>query len=280
MSGGGTHPALSAVADKPAAAGRPTTGVPSIDAGATLKPGVTPWEAEAKLDPAFGGDRHLIFVNYGDEHDALAHQFADGSPGGVCGVFAKKVTGMANPEKGLWTNEVQPSVGTPDKPVQPGDVVVIDNKDGTFHAAVIASILPDQGRIRFGLTESSWGGDQKVHQGRMIDANDWRIMGFVASPRDVVAHGKVAAALRSNETMFEKGKLDPATKAAAGAVQLGLLIALQQQASEASVLGLYYRVAGDASSGNFADAAAALAPIAEKAGRWEAAKALHAVAGQ
>lgn len=97
------------------------------------------------------------------------------------------MVGLPDPESGVWTNEVDRKVGTAEQPVKVGDIIVTRNfSDETYHAQVIRSIRNQDGAIVFGLTESNYLSDKKIHHDRQLLASAPEIFGFVPSPKTFV----------------------------------------------------------------------------------------------
>lgn len=107
-------------------------------------------------------------------------QYADGEYGGQCGSFVHKIVdgipAMGDTfgtksalvdKKGILASEwsTNPKIG---------DVLIIDTKTPTGHAAVVNSINSD-GTVT--LSESNWKGDEKVTNTRKISINDPAIYG-------------------------------------------------------------------------------------------------------
>ena len=163
-----------------------------LDKGIKLKPGVTPKQAQQALEPIKKENKELVFVYFGDNTRAFTKKYPGYSDGGICGVFAKKVTGLPNPESGIGTHEVDKTVGSANQPLKVGDIIITKNPDNSYHAQVISYIEEQKGdgrhgsKIVFGIMESNYRKDGKVTYGRELDASSPTIHGFMSSPTSFV----------------------------------------------------------------------------------------------
>lgn len=123
----------------------------------------------------------------GERQADYAQTIPEGEQGGQCGTFVRTMTGVADPKTGLFPNDLQgkialtdKSIGSPDNPVQPGDVFVQAVGGWTGHTGIINSVVPIEGTddAILTITESNWNKDERVSHTRQMKLSDPTLRGF------------------------------------------------------------------------------------------------------
>ena len=238
-----------------------------LDKGIKLKPGVTPKQAQQALEPIKKENKELVFVYFGDNTRAFTKNYPGYSDGGICGVFAKKVTGLPNPESGIYINEVDKRVGSAEQPLKVGDIIVTKNPDDTYHSQVISYIEQQSeqhgGKIVFGIMESNYRKDGKVTYGRELDASSPTIHGFMSSPTSFV-ESRVLSAEVDDADAF--GFTPSSAKESSDHLQIirGLEASITEIKNPEKIQSLYKELDVFVDSRNWAGAAKVLLPYVQK----------------
>lgn len=123
----------------------------------------------------------------GSPMNVFAQKFPDGSPGGQCASFARKLVNIPPLGNGLndkkaWVDKIGMPASAWRQNPQIGDVIISNDNPTYGHVAVVNKIFPD-GRVQ--VTESNYKRSDTVSHDRIVPINSSRIYGVIRAPLKV-----------------------------------------------------------------------------------------------